>query len=135
LAEERLTNETAREMNIGTVIVIALICGAIAAVIGQKKNFNVGHSFLLGAVLGVIGILIVAVQRPNLPKPPPGMSAVRCPRCNAVQNIPDGQATFECWQCKVVSNTASAGYVAGKWGRPEDTREWLNRMKKQQDGG
>ena len=113
-------------MNIGTFIVIAVICGAIAAVIAQKKNFNVGHAFLLGAVLGVIGIFIVAVQRPNLPKPPPGMRAVRCPKCNAVQNIPHGQTTFECWQCKLVSN------AAGPDG-PEDAREWLNRIKKQQD--
>jgi hypothetical protein len=89
--------------NIGTLIVIAVICGAIAAVIGQKKNFNVNQSFLWGALLGVIGIFIVAVRRPNPPKPPRGMRAVRCPRCNAMQNIPDAQATFECWQCKLVS--------------------------------
>jgi hypothetical protein len=38
--------------NIGTLIVIAVICGAIAAVIGQKKNFNVNQSFLWGALLG-----------------------------------------------------------------------------------
>jgi hypothetical protein len=123
-------------MNIGTLIVIWLICGAIAAAIGQKKNFNVAHSFVPGALLGVIGVIIVIVQRPNLPKPPPGMRAVQCPRCNAMQNIPDGQTTFECWQCKLVSNVAGAGYVAGKRGPdgPEDTREWLNRTKKQQDG-
>jgi hypothetical protein len=123
-------------MNIGTLIVIWLICGAIAAAIGQKRNFNLAHSFVLGALLGVIGVIIVIVQRPNLPKPPPGMRAVQCPRCNAMQNIPDGQTTFECWQCKLVSNVAGAGYVAGKRvpDGPEDTREWLNRTKKQQDG-
>jgi len=52
-----------------------------------------------------------------------------CPRCNAVQNIPDAQTAFECWQCKLVSNVAGAGYVAGRRGpdKPEDTREWFNR--------
>ncbi len=110
-------------MTIGAFLTVWLICGGIAAIIGQKKNFNVAHSFLLGAVLGLIGVLIVAVQRPNLPKPPPGMRAQRCPRCNAVQNIPEGQPKFECWQCKQVSSAITPD-------RPEDAREWLNRNKK-----
>jgi LSD1 subclass zinc finger protein len=76
-------------------------------------------------LLGVLGLGIVLVQRPRLPKPPPGMRAVRCPRCNAVQNIPDSQPTFECWQCKLVSNAASCGDL-----NPEDTRAWLNRTKR-----
>jgi hypothetical protein len=102
----------------------------------HPRSSGCGAADTLGALLGVIGVIIVIVQRPNLPKPPPGMRAVQCPRCNAMQNIPDGQTTFECWQCKLVSNVAGAGYVAGKRGPdgPEDTREWLNRTKKQQDG-
>jgi LSD1 subclass zinc finger protein len=88
-------------MSTGTIIVFLFICGGVAAVIGQKKNFNPAHAFVPGAVLGVIGIFIVAVQRPNLPKAPPGMRAVRCPRCNAVQNIPNNQSGFERWQCKL----------------------------------
>jgi phage FluMu protein Com len=109
-------------MTFGTFLTVWLICGGVAAVIGQKKNFNVAHSFALGAVLGVIGVFIVAVQRANLPKPPPGMRALRCPRCNAVQNIPEGQPTFECWQCKQASSVT-------KPDGPEDAREWLNRNK------
>lgn len=107
------------------------------AVATQRGVVRVAHSFVLGAVLGVIGVIILIVQRPNLPEPPPGMRAVRCARCNAVQNIPHGQTTFECWQCKLVSNVAGAGYVAGKRGPdgPEDTREWLNRTKKEQEDG
>ncbi len=49
-----------------------LICGGIAAVIGSAKNHSIRRSFLLGVFLGVIGILIVAVQRKQPPKPQPG---------------------------------------------------------------
>jgi hypothetical protein len=35
-----------------------------------------------------------------LPKAPPGMRAVKCPRCNTVQNIPETRPEYECWQCK-----------------------------------
>jgi hypothetical protein len=70
------------------IIVAGLICGAIAAAIGQKKNRSAGESFVLGAFLGVIGIIIVLVQKPGLPPAPEGMRAVKCPRCNTVQNIP-----------------------------------------------
>ncbi|BBY08175.1 hypothetical protein [Mycobacterium noviomagense] len=126
----------------GTTIVTGglLICGAIAAVIGSAKNRSVLGSFLLGAFLGLIGVLIVAVVPKLPPEPPPGMRAVQCPRCNAVQNLPLGLSNFECWQCKLVSNVAGAEYVAGGGliGRrapdeQEDLREWLNRVKKRQE--
>jgi hypothetical protein len=119
-------------MNTETLIVFWLICGVIAAVIGSAKNRSTVGWFLLGALFAP-SVLIVAVLPKLPPKPPQGMRSVQCPRCNAVQNIPYGQTTFECWQCKLVSN---AGYVAGKW-NPDDpryTREWLKRMKKEQNG-
>jgi hypothetical protein len=59
-------------------------------------------AFFLGAILGIIGIIIVIAEKPGLPKAPGGMRAVKCTRCNAVQNIHPGQAQFECWQCKTV---------------------------------
>ena len=43
-------------MSIGTVIVLCLICGGIAALIGQKKNLPVKDSFIWGALLGIIGV-------------------------------------------------------------------------------
>ena len=113
-------------MSTESVIVGLLGCGGIAALIGQRKNFNVVQSFLFGALLGFIGIGIVAVQRPNLPKAPPGLMAVKCPRCNAVQNIPRDKTTFECWQCKL---TSDVGSVSPR--DPEGAREWLDRTKKQ----
>ncbi len=83
-----------------TIIVFCLIFGAITAAIGQKKNLPVAESFLLGALLGIIGLIIMIFRRPGLPKAPPGMRAVKCPRCNTVQNIPKTQPEYECWQCK-----------------------------------
>jgi len=63
-----------------TIVVVALIlngsaivlCGGICAAIAQKKNLNVRKSFTRGALLGVIGIIIVLKQEPGLPKAPPG---------------------------------------------------------------
>jgi predicted RNA-binding Zn-ribbon protein involved in translation (DUF1610 family) len=80
------------------LIVLALICGGIAAWIGQKKNLP--NSFILGALLGIIGIIIVLCMKPGLPQAPPGMRAVKCVRCNTLQNVPQDQRTYECWQCK-----------------------------------
>ena len=124
-------------MNITSgLIVFWLICGAIAAAIGSAKNRSALGWFLLGALFAP-SVLIVAVLPKLPPRPPLGMRSVQCPRCNAVQNIPHGQTMFECWQCKLVNNVAGAGYVAGKRGpdSPEDTREWLDRVKNQNGSG
>jgi DNA-directed RNA polymerase subunit RPC12/RpoP len=87
-------------MGLGTIIVICLILGAVTAAIGQKKNLPVGQSFALGALLGIFGAIIVICQRPGLPKAPSGMRAVKCPRCNTIQNVPETQPEYVCWQCK-----------------------------------
>lgn len=87
-------------MSLQTVIVICLITGGIAAAIARAKNTPVGQAFVVGAVLNVIGIIIVACAKPGLPKAPDGMHAVKCPRCNTVQNVPENQRVYECWQCK-----------------------------------
>lgn len=107
------------------VISLLVICGAIAAGIGHAKNLSAGTSFLFGLFLGVIGIAIVAVQQSGLPKAPSGLRAVECQTCNAAQNVPEGTSTFECWQCKRVSTAADT-----RRQKPEDAREWLNRVKK-----
>jgi hypothetical protein len=80
--------------------VICLVFGGIAAGIGQAKKLPIGESFALGAFLSIIGIIIVICQKPGLPQAPPGMRALKCARCNTVQNIPEAQRVFECWQCK-----------------------------------
>ena len=118
----------------GGLIVFWLICGVIAAVIASAKNRNALGWLALGALFAP-SVLIVAVLPKLPPGPPEGMRSVQCPRCNAVQNIPDGQPTFECWQCKLVSSAPGAGYAAGRRvpAPPQDTREWLNRNKREDD--
>jgi hypothetical protein len=112
-------------MDASIIVVVMLACGGIAAVIARAKNHSVLGPFVLGALLGIIGILIVAVQPSGLPTAPPGMRAVKCVKCSAVQNIPEDQTAFGCWQCKFTNN------AAGNWPPgPEDTREWLDRAKK-----
>lgn len=96
-------------MSIGTFVVIWLIIAVITAAIAQRKNLPVGQAFFVGAVLGIIGLIIVLFQTPGLPKAPPGMRAVKCSRCNTVQNIPENQPTYECWQCKAAHRL---------WGEP-----------------
>lgn len=82
------------------VIVLCLICGGISALIAQRKNRSIQDAFILGALLGIIGLIIVICQKPGLPQAPPGMRAVKCNRCNTVQNVAQDQRTYECWQCK-----------------------------------
>jgi NhaP-type Na+/H+ or K+/H+ antiporter len=55
------------------LIVTCLVFGAITPAIGQKKNLPVGQSFALGAVLGIIGLVVVIFQKPGLPQAPPGI--------------------------------------------------------------
>ena len=61
----------------------------------------------LGITLFIAAISYVMQRRhwakPALPPPvPTGMRSVLCSRCNARQNIPLNDMTFECWQCKTV---------------------------------
>lgn len=83
-----------------TALVICLIMGGVAAAIGRAKNLPTGQSFALGALLSLIGVIIVICQKPGLPQAPPGMRAVKCLRCNTTQNVPESQRVYECWQCK-----------------------------------
>jgi hypothetical protein len=108
-----------------------LICLIVAGAIANSKNRNaLGWAFITG-LLPVVGLIIVAVL-PALPPPAPiGMRSVRCPRCNALQNIPATDPTFECWQCKLVSEAAGAHVDTPRRppDDPEDLRDWLNRVK------
>jgi hypothetical protein len=76
------------------------ISGAVGALIAEHKNQPQAAGFLLGAVLGFIGLAIIAMFPRSLPKAPPGRWALMCPRCNAIQNIFDDDEVFMCWQCE-----------------------------------
>jgi hypothetical protein len=87
-------------MSIETLIVFWIIWLVIALIIGQHKNIDLTTTLVLGGLLGLIGVVILLCMKPGLPKAPAGMYAVKCARCSAGQNIPFGQAEFQCWQCK-----------------------------------
>lgn len=57
-----------------TCIVIWLFCGAVAAAISHVHNRGAAQGFLWGALLGVIGLIVVlclpAKTNPALPAPP-----------------------------------------------------------------
>jgi ribosomal protein S27E len=89
-------------MDWGFWIVVWLICAVIGAVISERKNLGAGSGFALGGLLGILGVIIVACQKPGLPPAPAGMRSVKCTRCNAVQNVHASQTQFECWQCRTV---------------------------------
>ncbi|CAM3104137.1 hypothetical protein DFJ75_3694 [Williamsia muralis] len=110
------------------VIVIAVVqfaCGWIAAELAARKDRSFAAFFFVGALLGLIGIVIAAAVT-GTPAAPPGMKAVTCPRCNARQNIERNRSTFDCWQCKthITVNSAKAKPTTGK---REDWREWLGK--------
>lgn len=102
-----------------------LICGFASAVIASAKNRNALGWLALGFLFPPC-VLIVALL-PKVQLVPLGMRSVQCPRCNAVQNIPIQLPTFECWQCKLVSDASPMPTP------PEDPREWLNRIKREND--
>lgn len=85
------------------VIAALVVCGLIAVGVGRERGRPMQDSFMYGAVLGPVGILLVAM----LPVPAPkGMRSVKCATCNAVQNVASGQAGWECWQCHKVTGLA-----------------------------
>lgn len=91
-------------MSDAAVVLLAIVwlaSAVTAALISQRKNTGASNGFLIGLVLGVIGLVIVICWKPGLPAAPGGMKAVKCPRCNAVQNIARADTEYECWQCKL----------------------------------
>lgn len=79
---------------------VALVCGLISASLASNKNRDGMGYFILGFLLGIIGVIIAAGAAPATPKAPKGLRQVSCPRCNAVQNMPVKDDNYECWQCK-----------------------------------
>ncbi|MFL0289325.1 hypothetical protein ACJH6H_29320 [Mycobacterium sp. SMC-21] len=114
------------------LLVIWVLCGIASAVIAGSKNRSRLGWFVLGLLLGVIGLVIIAVLPRQAPLAPLGMRSVSCVRCNAVQNVPKSDAEFECWQCKLTNEVPALrrGNRSDGPDGPEDMREWLNRVKK-----
>lgn len=86
------------------VFLIWIVCAVAAGAITNSKGRGWGIGLAWGGLLGVIGLIVVACMKPDAP---PGMEAASCPRCNAVQNVPIGAPSFECWQCHYVAHLRS----------------------------
>lgn len=82
------------------LVFVWLTWGAIGAYLSQQKGRGPGEGFLLGVVLGPLGLVIEIWQAPKPPKPPTGRRVATCPVCNATQNIKLEAARYECWRCK-----------------------------------
>jgi hypothetical protein len=82
------------------VVALAVACAFVASSIAARKHRNPAVFFVLGLVLSLMGVAIAKV----LPsRAPAGSRPIKCPRCNAVTNVPDGQSEFQCWQCQLES--------------------------------
>ncbi len=46
-------------------VVARIICGIIAVMIGWTKRYATAFSFLLGLLLGIIGIIVVTILQPR----------------------------------------------------------------------
>jgi len=90
------------------LLIVWIICGFAASGVGKEKNRDAFGSFCWGLFLGVFGVIIVALLPTGSPPPPQGMSAQKCLRCNAVQNIPQTDESYECWQCHLINSASAA---------------------------
>lgn len=76
----------------------------IAAIRRSRANpVFVVNLFLGWTFIGWVVALAMAVSSVRLaPSAPRGWFPASCPRCNATNNVPAGEHSFECWQCKYV---------------------------------
>src|SRR5215217_467300 len=86
------------------LILVWVGCMVAGGAITNSKNRGWGVGVAWGGLLGVIGLIVVACMQPGS-LAPPGTEAASCPRCNAVQNVPLGAASFECWQCHYLARS------------------------------
>ena len=89
-------------------IVLWVVCAVIAGMISDRKNNGFVNGFVIGVLLNIFGVIIVMCLKPGCRSRRGVLVAVKCPRCNTVQNVPAGQPQFACWQCHLVEpvNTA-----------------------------
>ena len=82
------------------LVIFWAVCGTISAATAINKNLSAVNYFIVGFLLGPIGVIVAAVATPRQPAAPPGLHAVVCPRCTAHQNVDAASKEAECWQCK-----------------------------------
>ena len=115
-----------------TFIFFVLIFGGITAAIAQKRNLGSPFGwFVFGALLFIVALPMAIFSKAGLPQAPPGMRAVKCPRCNTVQNIPQNQPEYECWQCKAVQRLWETQPVQSTAGSPSPQKRIASPPKPQ----
>jgi hypothetical protein len=82
-----------------TTFVISLsvwvvVFGFLSGLVYQSRGGTFGTGFLFGALLGIFGLIIVAIISPSQARPPQEFTR-KCPHC--LQDIPAGAAV--CYQC------------------------------------
>ncbi len=92
------------------LFICSLVCGLIASEIAFNKGLSTGGYFLLGFLLGPIGIIGAAVATPGRTTPK-GLVAVHCPRCSARQNVAPNSPGYQCWQCHLNVTRGPYGYT------------------------
>lgn len=84
---------------IGIIAMVMLTGGLIAGAIAYSKTQQTSSFvafFILGSLFPLIGIIIAAVSGRAAPA---GMVQVKCPRCNAAQNVARDASGMRCWRC------------------------------------
>ncbi|UGT62397.1 hypothetical protein [Nocardia asteroides] len=76
-----------------------VVCGFVAAAIASSKRHSWWGFFVLGILLGLLGVLVAVIIPRSAPKVPPGLRQVHCPRCTALQNVARELSSYQCWQC------------------------------------
>ena len=87
--------------------VIGLVLAIVVSKIAQSKNRDGAVWGIFGFFFGVIALIVVLLVS-EIPNVPYGMASVTCPRCNAKQNVPRGESSYECWQCHLDVPLATA---------------------------
>lgn len=90
-------------MEILVYLGVAIISAVVAGLIAQQKQRSYYGFLLLGLIFGPLAVLAAVLVGPGKAEAPSGMRAVKCPRCNAEQNVGTGHGEFECWQCNLVT--------------------------------
>ena len=104
------------------VYVIWLMCAVGSAAIAQGKWLSPVHGFVVGILLGPIGLLIAIFQRvpmPAAPRPVPqgvvipgqpvAMVTAQCGHCQNFNQVPATAPQFACGQCGTVVSRAPKG--------------------------
>ncbi len=80
------------------LIVSAIVCAGLAGPMARNRGLDPTTWTIVCFLFGWIALIVLWIIPPR-PAAPKGMVAATCPRCNAVQNVPQSDLFYECWQC------------------------------------